>query len=76
MTITRPGFRVRLLALLSILLLAPLAQSQDYVWAPQFQVGANSAEISAPDQNGVTKTFSDLVGETGLLMMFSRSFDW
>ena len=67
---------VGLLSVLSSLLLVPLAQAQDYVWAPDFPVGSAIPAIEAPDQNGDTKTFSDLVGENGLLLMFSRSFDW
>jgi len=65
-----------LLSVLSSLLLAPLALAQDYVWAPEFPVGTEIPAIEAPDQNGQSKTFSDLVGENGLLLMFSRSFDW
>lgn len=61
---------------LALLLLVPMVQAQDYVWAPDFPVGATIPAIEAPDQNGVTRTFDDLVGENGLLMMFSRSFDW
>ena len=64
------------LSVLSSLLLVPLAQAQDYVWAPDFPVGTAIPAIEAPDQNGDTKDFSDLVGENGLLLMFSRSFDW
>jgi len=65
-----------LLSVLSSLLLVPLVQAQDYVWAPELPVGTEIPAIEAPDQNGETKTFSDLTGENGLLLMFSRSFDW
>jgi hypothetical protein len=65
-----------LTAVLACLLLSPLAQAQDYVWAPDFPVDAAIPAIEAPDQNGDSKTFADLVGENGLLLMFSRSFDW
>jgi hypothetical protein len=61
---------------LALLWLVPVVQAQDYVWAPDFPVGATIPAIEAPDQNGVTRSFVDLVGENGLLMMFSRSFDW
>lgn len=67
---------VRLLALLPALLLTPVLQAQEFVWAPDFPVGSTIAAIEAPDQNGEVKTFADLVGENGLLLMFSRSFDW
>ena len=52
------------------------ANSQDYVWAPEFPVGSSFIEISAQDQNGTVKTFKDLVGEKGMIFMLSRSFDW
>ncbi|MCB1672418.1 MAG: hypothetical protein R3F41_18605 [Gammaproteobacteria bacterium] len=58
------------------LFVMPLTQAQDFVWAPDFPVGTVIADIEAPDQNGEIKTFQDLVGENGLLLMFSRSFDW
>jgi len=63
-------------AVLSSLLLSPLGQAQDFVWAPDLPVGATIPEIEAPDQNGVNRTFGELVGEKGALLMFSRSFDW
>jgi hypothetical protein len=65
-----------LTAALVSLMLVPLARAQDYVWAPDLPVGAAIPAIEAPDQNGASKTFADLVGENGLLLMFSRSFDW
>ena len=67
---------VGLLSIVSSILLMPLAQAQEYVWAPELPVGSSAPVIEAPDQNGTTKTFADLVGENGLLLMFSRSFDW
>ncbi|MEZ5490076.1 MAG: hypothetical protein R3F50_07125 [Gammaproteobacteria bacterium] len=65
-----------LLSLLPILLLVQPAQAQEFVWAPDLPVGSSIPPIQARDQNGETKTFDDLVGENGLLLMFSRSFDW
>ncbi len=50
--------------------------AEDFVWAPDFPVGAAIPEISAPDQDGTVRNFDDLVGEKGLLFMMSRSFDW
>ena len=67
--------RLGLTALL-VAFLNPLVQAQDYVWAPDLPVGATAPAIEAPDQNGTTRTLSDLTGENGLLLMFSRSFDW
>ena len=53
-----------------------LAAAQEFVWAPDFPVGASLPEISAQDQDGKLRTFDDLKGETGMLFMLSRSFDW
>ncbi|MFK7863510.1 MAG: hypothetical protein AB8B95_04695 [Pseudohongiellaceae bacterium] len=53
-----------------------LGLAQDFVWAPDFPVGANLPAISAQDQDGTVRSFDDLKGESGLLFMFSRSFDW
>lgn len=66
----------QLIALLLLILSAPLASGQDFVWAPDFPVGAAIAEIAAEDQNGELRQFDDLKGENGLLFMLSRSFDW
>jgi len=52
------------------------ALAQDFIWAPDFPVGASMIEISAPDQNGTVLGFEELKGEQGLLFMLSRSFDW
>ena len=67
---------LQLLLSLSLLGTFSAASAQEFVWAPDFPVGAAIAEISAPDQNGNVRTFDDLVGEKGLLFMMSRSFDW
>lgn len=53
-----------------------LATAQEFVWAPDFPVGASLPEISAQDQDGKLRTFDDLKGEKGMLFMLSRSFDW
>jgi peroxiredoxin len=52
------------------------AVAQDWVWAPNFEIGDRLPAIEAPDQNGVTQTFADLSGENGLVLVLSRSFDW
>lgn len=52
------------------------AMAQDFVWAPDFPVGAALPPISAEDQNGEVRTFDNLVGGNGMLFMLSRSFDW
>jgi len=55
---------------------AQVSLAQDFVWAPDFPVGESIPAINAPDQNGDMKSFDDLVGEKGLVLMLSRSFDW
>ena len=56
--------------------LSGAASAQDFVWAPDFPVGAEMIAISAQDQNGEVRGFDDLVGSNGVLFMLSRSFDW
>ena len=53
-----------------------VSMAQDFIWAPDFPVGALIPDISAPDQDGNLRTFDELTGEKGLLFMLSRSFDW
>jgi len=64
--------------LLGLVLLGTFQVSlaQDFVWAPDFPVGAQLPEITAQDQDGNVRSFDDLKGEKGLLFMLSRSFDW
>ncbi len=45
-------------------------------WAQDFPVGTSIPAISAQDQNGNIQTFDDLKGEKGLVLVFSRSFEW
>jgi peroxiredoxin len=52
------------------------AVAQDWVWAPDVEVGDSIPSINAPDQNGDAKTLADLTGEKGLVLVLSRSFDW
>lgn len=59
-----------------LLLGSSAANAQEFVWAPEFPVGAQLAEIAAQDQNGELRQFEDLVGDSGMLFMLSRSFDW
>ncbi len=64
--------------LLALMLLGSfqISMAQDFVWAPDFPVGASIPEISAQDQDGNVQSFDDLKGEKGMLFMMSRSFDW
>ena len=41
------------------------------------QIGFEASEIlAASDQSGTPQTFRSLRGKRGLILMFSRSFDW
>ena len=64
--------------LLTLLLLGSfqVSMAQDFVWAPDFPVGASVPEISAQDQDGNVQSYDSLKGEKGMLLMMSRSFDW
>lgn len=64
------------LAALMLMTLVQNVSAQEFVWAPDFPVGATLPEISALDQDGTLRTFDNLKGEKGMLFMLSRSFDW
>ena len=68
--------RYSLAGLVLALFLSGSAFAQDFDWAPDFPVGTAFTPISAEDQNGEVRTFDDLVGANGMLLMLSRSFDW
>ena len=65
-------------SLLALLLLGvfQVSMAQEFIWAPDYPVGASLPEISAQDQDGKLRIFDDLKGEKGMLFMLSRSFDW
>ena len=75
---TQPRVRVMSRFLLALMLLGSIQVSiaQDFVWAPDFPVGASVPEISAQDQDGNVQSYDSLKGEKGMLLMMSRSFDW
>lgn len=75
---TQPRVSVMSRVLLALVLLGSFQASiaQDFVWAPDFPVGASIPEISAQDQDGNVQSFDGLKGEKGVLLMMSRSFDW
>lgn len=75
---TQPRAGVISRFLLTLLLLGSfqISIAQDFVWAPDFPVGASIPEISAQDQDGNIQSFDGLKGEKGMLLMMSRSFDW
>ena len=68
--------RIAVGGLFLALLVSGVASAQEFVWAPDFPVGAELPPISAEDQNGELRDFADLVGDNGMLFMLSRSFDW
>ena len=74
----QPSIGVCSKVLLTLMLLGSfqLSLAQDFVWAPDFPVGATVPEISAQDQDVNVRTFDELKGEKGLLFMMNRSFDW
>jgi len=39
-------------------------------------IGARIPDFSLPDQSGKTRSFDDLTGKSGLLLVFTRSADW
>jgi len=53
-----------------------VALAQDWEWAPDFAIGDTIPHLQAQDQNGDLREFRDLVGENGLVLLLSRSFDW
>ncbi|HBN15655.1 MAG: hypothetical protein CMQ46_07035 [Gammaproteobacteria bacterium] len=55
---------------------ATVSLAQEFVWAPDFPVGSEIPAISAQDQTGEVRTLADLIGEKGLVLVLSRSFDW
>ncbi len=75
-TQTRVGAMSKFLLSLMLLGSFQVSLAQDFVWAPDFPVGATIPEISAQDQDGNVQSFDDLQGEKGMLFMMSRSFDW
>ena len=50
--------------------------AQDFIWAPDYPVGSIIPMLEAPDQNGAVQNLGSLSGEKGLVLVFSRSFDW
>lgn len=52
------------------------ALAQEFVWAPDFPVGSKIPVLEAPDQNGMQQNLASLSGDKGLMLFFSRSFDW
>ncbi len=62
-----------LTALLAATIMAS-AQSEHIETGPE--VGERIPAFQAVDQNGKTRSFDDLKGPNGLLLLFYRSADW
>ena len=68
-----------LLAITTLLLLAVAIGASGTTAAAERgpKVGATIPPVlTAPDQNGAERRFEDLTGERGLILLFTRSFDW
>ena len=58
------------------------SEFQDFVKAQNdgattgLEVGEKIPDFALADQNGNRRTFRDLTGPSGLLLVFSRSADW
>ena len=64
------------ISIASVALSTQLAVARDFNWAPDFPLGSTIPVLEAPDQNGNDQTLATLTGEKGIILMFSRSFDW
>ena len=60
----------------ALALSSQLAGAQGFDWAPDFPEGSSIPVLAAPDQNGNIQTLETLTGEKGIILLFSRSFDW
>jgi len=67
---------IGLLAILALSMFSAASNAQEFVWAPELAVGSKLTPISAQDQSGTTHTIADLVGEKGLVLVMSRSYEW
>jgi hypothetical protein len=45
-------------------------------WAQGLMPGASIAEFRLPDQTGTLRSFSDIRGPRGAMLVFYRSADW
>jgi hypothetical protein len=73
---------IGVVAALSILMLGPVAAwQQPHVPAVDVetlgpQVGATVPDFSLPDQHGVIRSLTSLMGPKGAILVFFRSADW
>lgn len=66
----------RAILLASLLSTGLAAQNTRLPEDPGPRVGAAVPAFEAPDQNGKQRTFDNLRGEKGLMLLFVRSADW
>ena len=67
---------LRTIVLLLVVVIINPVFADDYprTWGPR--VGASLPVLEANDQDGVARSFENLVGERGLLLSMNRSADW
>lgn len=68
--------RITLLFISLLMFFTQPTVAQDFVWAPDFPEGSTLPVLDAADQNGNVQNLNSLTGEKGLMLFFSRSFDW
>ena len=75
----RMSTRIRVALLTALLLAGQLtltASADEFVWAPQQPLGGTLPDFTALDTSDKRVALSDLLGEKGTLLVFSRSADW
>jgi hypothetical protein len=60
----------------SVLALIGLATQAGGGFSPGPEVGAEIPAFALPDQEGRSRSFADLKGPEGLVLVFFRSADW
>ncbi len=68
--------RILLILLVAVLLAVSIVTAQDKPPSTGPEVGTLAPDFKAPDQSGKLRTFRELTGENGLLLLFYRSADW
>jgi hypothetical protein len=68
--------KVAALLCLAVVLTALPAAAEDAALSAGPQVGERIPAFRLPDQAGTMRTFTDLTGPEGLLLLFYRTADW
>ena len=66
----------KLLGSILFVLWLPLHAEWSADWASDLKVGSTTPGIDAKDQFGKDRTLANLMGDKGLVLLFSRSADW